>query len=160
MRLYSYGALASELPRLSRQWRLGDLVATSAVKKCYLEPCSALIDIFATMFLQDAAHLAFGHPVLLLSVVLLSYTISTCIYQWLFHPLAQIPGPFLPAVTKLYQSYYNRRYYLQIEKLHAQYGPIVRITPDEVHIADTEHNAEYYEKSMRCLIVSPSALQC
>ncbi|KAM0705953.1 hypothetical protein Q7P35_007313 [Cladosporium inversicolor] len=79
---------------------------------------------------------------LLLSIVLIHIT-TTCIYRRYFHPLAKIPGPFLPAVTKLYQSYFNCRYYLEIERLHQIYGPVVRITPDEVHIAS---NSEDYEK--------------
>lgn len=100
------------------------------------------------MFLRNVVEGATEHAFFLLSVTLVSYVASICVYRRFFHPLAKIPGPFLPAVTKLYQSYYNRRYYLQIEKLHARYGPIVRITPDEVHIADPEHNAVYYDKSM------------
>jgi len=108
------------------------------------------------MLLYDVARAASEQPVILLSAGLLSYIILTCIYRRFFHPLAHVPGPFLSAVTKLYQSYYNRRYYLQIEKLHAQYGPIVRITPDEVHIADPEHNSEYYDKSMRDLPCPPT----
>lgn len=73
----------------------------------------------------------------------LHHIATTCIYRRYFHPLAKIPGPFLPAVTKLYQSYFNCRYYLEIERLHQKYGPVVRITPDEVHIAS---NSEDYEK--------------
>jgi cytochrome P450 len=89
----------------------------------------------------------------LASIVLLHIT-TTCIYRRFFHPLARIPGPFLPAVTKLYQSYYNCRYYLEIERLHDQYGPVVRITPDEVHIATSSddydkiyHVGSKYSKS-------------
>jgi cytochrome P450 len=67
----------------------------------------------------------------------------TWIYRRYFHPLAKIPGPFLPAVTKIYQSVFNCRYYLEIERLHQIYGPVVRITPDEVHIAG---NSDDYEK--------------
>ena len=79
------------------------------------------------------------HKWLLLIFVLVTYILSICVYRRFFHPLARVPGPFLPAITKLYQSYYNGRYYLRIEKLHRQYGPIVRITPDEVHLADAEN---------------------
>jgi cytochrome P450 len=75
--------------------------------------------------------------------ILLVHITTTCIYRRCYHPLAKIPGPFLPAVTKLYQSYFNCRYYLEIERLHDQYGPVVRITPDEVHIAT---NSDDYEK--------------
>lgn len=70
-----------------------------------------------------------------LAAIITAYIASICIYRRFFHPLARVPGPFLPAVTKLYQTSYHCRFYLQIEKLHEQYGPIVRITPEEVHIA-------------------------
>ncbi|KAK4544900.1 hypothetical protein LTR36_003804 [Oleoguttula mirabilis] len=78
----------------------------------------------------------------ILAAALVAYVVSTCVYRRFFHPLASVPGPFLPAVTKFYQSYYNCRYYLQVEKLHQQYGPIVRITPNEVHLTDPAN----YEK--------------
>jgi cytochrome P450 len=79
----------------------------------------------------------------ILAFIALVHITTTCIYRRYYHPLAKIPGPFLPAVTKLYQSYFNCRYYLEIERLHDQYGPVVRITPDEVHIAT---NSDDYEK--------------
>lgn len=80
---------------------------------------------------------------LVLVFAILLHITTTCIYRRFFHPLANIPGPFLPAVTKLYQSYFNCRYYIEIERLHRKYGPVVRITPDEVHIAT---NSDDYEK--------------
>ena len=81
---------------------------------------------------------------LILTAALAVYITWTAFYRRFLHPLAKVPGPTLAAVTKLYQSYYNHRYYLQIEKLHKKYGPIVRITPDEVHIADS--GSESYDK--------------
>lgn len=80
----------------------------------------------------------------ILAAALLTYIAATCVYRRFYHPLAKVPGPFLPAVTKLYQSYYNGRYYLQIEKLHQQYGPIVRITPNEVHLTDAANYDKIY----------------
>ena len=80
----------------------------------------------------------------ILAAIIIAYIASICIYRRFLHPLARVPGPFLPAVTKLYQSYYNGRYYLQIEKLHQQYGRIVRITPDEVHVSDAEQYDKIY----------------
>jgi hypothetical protein len=51
---------------------------------------------------------------------------SLLCYRRFFHPLATIPGPFLPAVTRLYIWYYNvvrdGRFYKKIEELHAKYG--------------------------------------
>jgi hypothetical protein len=84
------------------------------------------------------------------------------IYNLYFHPLEDIPGPKLAAATYLYQTYFSlvsgSRYYKQIAKLHKKYGkhfilgklnhaliladllgPIVRITPDEVHLSDPDN---------------------
>jgi hypothetical protein len=85
-------------------------------------------------------------------------------YRLVFHPLAGIPGPKLAAVTFLYQTYFSfahgSRFYEQIGKLHTKYGkkasfrawrtgfanvnlapagPVVRITPDEIHLSDAEN---------------------
>jgi hypothetical protein len=56
------------------------------------------------------------------AVLTIGYFASLVIYRRFFHPLAKVPGPFLASVTALYQTYYNRRYFEQIEKLHEQYG--------------------------------------
>ena len=58
----------------------------------------------------------------LITVAFFIYVTTVCIYRRFFHPLAKIPGPFLPAVTMLYQSFYNGRYYLEIERMHEKYG--------------------------------------
>lgn len=89
--------------------------------------------------LQSALALLREHKLSVFVAAVLAYTLALAIYRRYFHPLAKIPGPFLPAVTKLYQSYYNRRYYLQVEKLHQKYGPVVRITPNEVHLTDPKN---------------------
>ncbi|KAI8657944.1 hypothetical protein NCS57_01174500 [Fusarium keratoplasticum] len=71
------------------------------------------------------------------------YTIATIIYRRFFHPLANVPGPFLPAVTKKYAWYFNvpcgGKFYKEIERLHDVYGPIVRISPNEVHLSNPKH---------------------
>jgi cytochrome P450 len=96
-----------------------------------------------TMPLRTVPELVIEYKWSLLAFVIIIQIATKCIYHRFFHPLAKIPGPFLPAVTKLYQSYHNCRYYLEIERLHQQYGPIVRITPEEVHIAT---GADNYDK--------------
>jgi hypothetical protein len=57
-----------------------------------------------------------------LTFLITVYTASVVIYRRFFHPLAKVPGPFLSSVSTLYQSYYNRRYYLKIDELHKKYG--------------------------------------
>ena len=70
------------------------------------------------------AHVA--HPAFLVAVAALTvgYVAAQIVYRRFFHPLAKVPSPFLPAVTTLYQSYYNGRYYLEIERLHKKYGAL------------------------------------
>ncbi|KLJ05946.1 hypothetical protein EMPG_10624 [Blastomyces silverae] len=68
---------------------------------------------------------------------------ATVIYRVYFHPLASIPGPWLARATHLYCFYYNcirgGRFYLEVERMHKRYGPVVRISPDEVHLSDPEN---------------------
>ncbi|KAL4929232.1 cytochrome P450 [Aspergillus undulatus] len=69
------------------------------------------------------------------------------IYRLNFHPLANIPGPFIAKTTWLYSTWYNivrGRFYLQVQELHEQYGPIVRITPNEIHLSDPENGDKIY----------------
>ena len=67
--------------------------------------------------------------------VLLLYT-----YRLTLPPLAKYPGPRLAAITlwwEFYHDYFRGGQYLfRIRDMHAKYGPIVRITPDELHIND------------------------
>ncbi|KAL2863990.1 cytochrome P450 [Aspergillus lucknowensis] len=71
--------------------------------------------------------------------VLVAWGISVLIYRIYFHPLANVPGPLLGRMFHFYSFWYNLnggRFYLQIPKLHAMYGPVVRITPSEIHLSD------------------------
>ncbi|KAK0720967.1 cytochrome P450 [Lasiosphaeris hirsuta] len=79
---------------------------------------------------------------------LLVWFVTTIVYRRFFHPLSGIPGPFLPAVTRLYAWYWNvpkdGRLYRKIEELHARYGPVVRIAPNEIHLADPDNYDKIY----------------
>jgi len=82
------------------------------------------------------------------STTLVVYLVSLVVYRRFFHPLAKIPGPFWPAVTYLYGFYHNLyrvgHFYTEIEKMHEQYGPVVRISPNEVHLSDSENYDKIY----------------
>lgn len=80
----------------------------------------------------------------LLASLSIAYLLAKAIYNVYFHPLASFPGPRITAVTKLYGMYYDMikddhggRWSRKIYELHQQYGPIVRIEPNEVHILDS-----------------------
>lgn len=67
--------------------------------------------------------------------VLLLYT-----YRLTLHPLASFPGPRLAAMSLWYEFFYdffhNGQYIFVIRDMHLKYGPIVRVTPDELHVND------------------------
>ncbi|KAJ6151045.1 hypothetical protein N7470_007639 [Penicillium chermesinum] len=68
------------------------------------------------------------------------YVIGVITYRLVFSPLARFPGPRLAAATRLYETYFQMvkggTFTWHIESLHEIYGPIVRITPWELHIKD------------------------
>ncbi|KAI0970397.1 cytochrome P450 [Xylaria arbuscula] len=75
---------------------------------------------------------------LTLSVVV--YFATLAFYRLFLHPLFRFPGPKLAAISRWYEAYYdvvqNGQYTFKIAQLHKQYGPIIRISPHELHIND------------------------
>ncbi|KAF7586968.1 hypothetical protein BBP40_007967 [Aspergillus hancockii] len=75
----------------------------------------------------------------------LAYLFASSIYRLWWSPLARFPGPKLAAITRWYEMYYDiycsGQYTSRIAQMHEEYGPIVRISPWELHINDPE----YYE---------------
>ncbi|KAJ6136314.1 Cytochrome P450 [Penicillium capsulatum] len=74
------------------------------------------------------------------AILFILWTVAEAIRRLFFHPLAHIPGPRLAALTWWYEFYYDvicpGKYVFKIQELHRQYGPILRITPDELHTND------------------------
>lgn len=78
-------------------------------------------------------------PKLLILLVGL-YFAAKVAYNYFLHPLRHVPGPSLAKVTELWRT---RRYMLgnwhqDILDLHNRYGPVVRISPNEVSIVDRD----------------------
>jgi hypothetical protein len=59
---------------------------------------------------------------------------SIAVYRLYFHPLAQVPGPKIAAISSFWHAYNarNGRMALLGKTLHRRYGPVVRVGPNEV----------------------------
>lgn len=84
--------------------------------------------------------IAMTRPLMTLAFSYIIYVIVLCIYRLTLHPLAKFPGPVLPAVTFWYEFYHDffcrGQFIFRIKDMHAKYGPIVRVTPAELHVND------------------------
>ncbi|KAM7210371.1 putative cytochrome P450 E-class, group I [Rhypophila decipiens] len=83
-----------------------------------------------------------GHLLFLISALVLFWVLSTILYRRCFHPLSKVPGPFLWSISTLpifyHQGLREGQLMHVLPGLHAKYGPVVRISPNEVHLSDPE----------------------
>lgn len=107
---------------------------------------------------------------ILTSALLVLYLAGLAIYRLYFSPLAAYPGPKLAALSNWYEFYWDvvqqGQFTPQIQKLHLQYGnfllssicqpefsveidagPIIRITPTELHIDDPGYYETLYARA-------------
>ncbi|KAL2870373.1 cytochrome P450 [Aspergillus lucknowensis] len=93
------------------------------------------------------------------------YLLALVVYRLWLSPLAKFPGPKLAAATLWYETYYDAfcwgQYTFEIAKMHEKYGklsqtlnwvilmsigPIVRISPNELHINDPDYYEVLYSR--------------
>ncbi|KAK4159539.1 cytochrome P450 4A10 [Cladorrhinum sp. PSN259] len=72
--------------------------------------------------------------------------LALCAYRVYLHPLAHIPGPLAAKCSWLWLHYhtYVGDECTSIRRLHEKYGPVVRVAPNEVDIADGDAIAPIY----------------
>lgn len=96
--------------------------------------------------------MALGPSAVIVAVAALVYFVTLAVYRLYFHPLAKFPGPRAAALTFLYEGYYEvvkvGYYSAHISKLHDLYGPVVRVTPNELHIRDSRFFDDFYAKNL------------
>lgn len=111
-------------------------------------------------------------PSILPSALLILYLVGLGIYRLYFSPLAAYPGPKLAALSNWYEFYWDviqqGQFTFHIQQLHLKYGksllsstcqpessfeinagPIIRITPTELHIDDPGYYETLYSRAVR-----------
>lgn len=91
---------------------------------------------------------------LVLNVLILPvFAVTTiALYRLFYHPLSCVPGPRLAAVSTIWYVYHARNgRMLQLGKtLHVRYGPVVRVSPNEVWISSKDGFRGIYNVSNGC----------
>ncbi|KAH8788403.1 cytochrome P450 [Diaporthe sp. PMI_573] len=80
---------------------------------------------------------------------LLLFVICRALYLVFLHPLSKVPGPRLAKITELWRTnrYIRGYWHRDILDLHRKYGPVVRISPNEVSIVSPEVSKTVYSYS-------------
>lgn len=83
-----------------------------------------------------------------LATLALLAAISYVVYRTYFDPLSHVPGPFICRLTSLWVWIHSclGDECRQIDALHAKYGPVVRIAPNEVVFSEGEALVPIYSE--------------
>lgn len=81
-------------------------------------------------------------------------------YRLTLHPLSKVPGPKLAAMSNIWYAYQvrNGRVHLLGKTLHEQYGPVVRVGPNELWFNTKEAFDAIYGMLDRKVVLSCTTL--
>ncbi|KAF1923390.1 cytochrome P450 monooxygenase [Didymella exigua CBS 183.55] len=94
---------------------------------------------------------------LLFPVAFIGYVALKCLYNIYLHPLRSYPGPLAARASVLpsQKNLLRGRLHLWTQDLHRQYGPVVRLSPNELSFIDPDvwkdvygHRASAFTKSL------------
>ncbi|KAK7188536.1 fatty acid synthase alpha subunit reductase [Paraphaeosphaeria sporulosa] len=76
----------------------------------------------------------------------IAYALFVCIGRVYFHAFAHVPGPILAKLTNAYSAYHAAKgdTHVMIQRLHEQYGPVVRYGPDRILFNSRKSMEEIY----------------
>lgn len=88
------------------------------------------------------------------AIFLLTFSLS--IYRLYAHPLRKVPGPFFARITEIWRTvhYFRGTWFDDILELHRKYGPVVRISPNEVSVVSPDLTKSVYSHGKGTLKVS------
>lgn len=92
----------------------------------------SLLFVYRSASLISATLFSFSTYFSVLAISIAAYRLSP------FHPLASFPGTTISKLTKWWGVWetYDGHHYIRVHELHKKYGPIVRVGPNELSIAD------------------------
>ncbi len=82
--------------------------------------------------------------------VIFFYNVVVGIYNVTLHPLSRIPGPFMARFTRYYEFFWcvylgRSIYYKKVYEMHQKYGPVVRVSPNELSFNSPEDMKRVYD---------------
>lgn len=119
----------------------------------HLQPHSDSMASMATFVLpHQLSNYSTSQIATFLGLSWLLYLICLPIYRLYLSPLAKYPGRKLTIMTPWYEFYYEwvkrGAYIWEIQDMHKQYGPVVRISPRELHIDDPDFYDELFTQRL------------
>lgn len=95
---------------------------------------------------------ASAEATILSAAYLLGLFSSLLVYRLFFNPLNRFPGPLLARVSKLYLVYLNANLlgHYELERLHQQYGPYVRVGPNDLSVVDPDGMSVVLGPNSKC----------
>ncbi|KZL70412.1 cytochrome P450 [Colletotrichum tofieldiae] len=106
-------------------------------------------------FLASKSAFCLDDLVVKLSYSIIIYLVAKYTWRAFFCPLASFPGPRIAGTTKLYEAYHvlvKNDWLENLVSLHEEYGPVVRIGPNELHFVDHQFCLEHHKR--------PDLLKC
>nr|ANM86459.1 putative cytochrome p450 [Cladonia uncialis subsp. uncialis] len=93
-------------------------------------------DRTATLWATSAYSSRGAFALLFIGAIVLRFTFYV-VYNLFFHPLAKFPGPLLARASLLWRFWFSQsgRFHRVIEQQHSRYGPVFRVSPNELSFA-------------------------
>lgn len=97
-------------------------------------------------FAHDTLDSLWSNASIVIPLATILYISTVIIYRLFLSPLSRVPGPRLAAITKFYLLYHDfmQRKTRKVTQLHQQYGPVVRIAPNEISYTSADAIKQIY----------------